>query len=42
MNELESKLIKTNNIEKILSDGHILHWPWKVINKIWIFSLEEI
>ena len=29
MNELESKLIETNNIEKILSDGHILHWVLK-------------
>lgn len=29
MNELESQLIKTNDIEKILSDGHILHWALK-------------
>lgn len=29
MNELEFQITKTNDIEKILSDGHILHWALK-------------
>ena len=43
MNELESQLSKTNDIEKILSDGHILHWALKGnLKKIGILSLKNI